>query len=143
MTTMPPARLRLTTVDTEDTVRVELHGDLDYDNADHLLSAVTEQLAQNPGLRALHVHCAGLGDVDSMGLSVLLMIRRMTTEAGVRLRLDDRPARLDRLLTVTGTMGYLTVSADDAENSSRDGGEPLRTGEEANRSARPRPDATT
>ncbi|MGE6738616.1 STAS domain-containing protein, partial [Streptomyces sp. NPDC059900] len=64
MTTTPPSPLRLTTVDTEDTVRIEVHGDLDYDNADHLLLAVTAKLAEHPRLSDLHLHCAGLQAVD-------------------------------------------------------------------------------
>ncbi|MFE6165789.1 STAS domain-containing protein [Streptomyces sp. NPDC056486] len=109
MTTTPPSPLRLTTVDTEDTVRIELHGDLDHDNADHLLHAVTDKLAGHPRLGDLHLHCAGLDVIDSMGLSILLMIHRRTSAAGVRLHLDDRTAKLDRLLTLTGTLDHLTA----------------------------------
>lgn len=110
MTTRPHhLRLHLTTVDVQDSVRIEVHGDLDYDSADLLLEEVTAQLSARPALTDLHLHCAGLGAVDSMGLSALLMIGRRTTVAGVRLHLDDRPARLDRLLKLTGTLDYLTA----------------------------------
>ncbi|MDQ1033875.1 anti-anti-sigma factor [Streptomyces sp. V3I8] len=144
MTTMPPAHLRLTTVDTEDTVRIELHGDLDYDTADSFLAEVTTALATHPRLEHLHLHCAGLGTVDSMGLSILLMVRRRTGQAGVRLHLDDRPAALDRLLTITGSLEYLTGSSSDAANSASPGtGEPAAASEET-RAARPTgPDGTT
>lgn len=108
MTTLPPTHLRLTTVALEDGLRVEIDGDLDYDSADRLLETVTEQLAERPGLGRLHLHCAGLGVTDSMGLSILLMIRRRTTAAAVQLHLDDRPANLDRLLEITGTLEHLT-----------------------------------
>ncbi|WP_221353424.1 STAS domain-containing protein [Streptomyces beigongshangae] len=117
MTTTPPAHLRLSTDDTEDaddagdTVRIELQGDLDHDTADGLLAAVTTVLGDHPRLDDLHLHCAGLGTVDSLGLSVLLMIRRRTGHAGVRLHLDDRPAALDRLLALTGTLDHLTTSS--------------------------------
>ncbi|MEV5013555.1 STAS domain-containing protein [Streptomyces sp. NPDC053780] len=110
MTAIPPDDLRLVTVDTQNEVRIEVHGDLDYDHADLLLDEATAQLAARPGLEDLHLHCAGLRMVDSMGLSVLLMIGRRTTQAGVRLHLDDRPAQLDRLLDLTGTLGHLTAS---------------------------------
>ncbi|MDI5961264.1 STAS domain-containing protein [Streptomyces sp. SL13] len=143
MTMMPSARLRLTTVDTEATVRIELRGDLDYDNADRLLAAVTGQLAGRPRLEHLHLHCAGLGTVDSMGLSVLLMIHRRTGEAGVRLHLDDRTARLDRLLTITGTLEHLTASPNGAASSPAGAGESPKNSAEA-RAARPTgPDGTT
>lgn len=111
MTTLPPAHLELTTVDTEDGLRIEIDGDLDYDTSDQLLDTVTAQLVERPGLGHLHLHCAGLGVTDSMGLSILLMIRRRTTAAGVQLHLDARPAVLDRLLEITGTFEYLTGDA--------------------------------
>ncbi|WP_328491827.1 STAS domain-containing protein [Streptomyces sp. NBC_00414] len=143
MTTLPPAHLRLTTVDTEDTVRIELHGDLDYDTADSLLAAVTVTLTAHPRLGDLHLHCAELGTVDSMGLSILLMIRRRTDQAGVRLHLDDRPVTLERLLTITGSLDYLTTSPTDTANS------PLGTGQDPLTSGKPMtarptgPDGTT
>lgn len=114
MTTMPPSHLRLTAVDSETTVRIELHGDLDFDNADQLLTAVTGKLTDNPHLRDLHLHCAGLGITDSMGLAILLMIRRRADEANVRLHLDDRAPALNRMLSITGTLDHLTAPPADA-----------------------------
>ncbi|MFC8760289.1 STAS domain-containing protein [Streptomyces sp. NPDC057193] len=111
MTTSHPDHLRLTTVDAEDRVRIELHGDLDFDNADLLLSEVTALVSGRPHLNDLHLHFGGVGMVDSMGLSVLLMIGRRTAEAGVRLHLEDRPTALDRLLDRTGTSVYFASSA--------------------------------
>ncbi|MFD3647723.1 STAS domain-containing protein [Streptomyces cyaneofuscatus] len=107
--TTHPHHLQLTTVYTQDSVRIELHGDLEYDNADRLVREATAQLAARPALTDLHLHCADLGAVDSMGLSALLMIGRRTAEAGVRLHLDDRPAKLDRLLDLTGTLDHFTA----------------------------------
>lgn len=143
MTTTPPAHLRLTTVDTEDTVRIELQGDLDHETADSLLTAVTTVLSKHPRPADLRLHCAGLGTVDSLGLSVLLMVRRRTGPADVRLHLDDRPAALDRLLTITGSLEYLTASSTGDATSSPGTGEPSRTSGEA-MTARPTgPDGTT
>ncbi|MFI6467942.1 STAS domain-containing protein [Streptomyces sp. NPDC050528] len=119
MSTTPQAGLRLTTIDTERTVRIELAGDLDYDNADSLLAAVTTTLAEHRHLSDLHLHCAELDIVDSMGLSILLMIRRRTGEAGVHLHLDDRTPQLDRLLTITGILDHLTASPADVVNAPR------------------------
>ncbi|MFC8700318.1 STAS domain-containing protein [Streptomyces parvus] len=107
--TTHPQHLQLTTVDEQNSVRIELHGDLDHDNADLLVQEATDRLAARPALTDLHLRCARLGAVDSMGLSALLMIARRTAEAGVRLHLDDRPARLERLLSLTGTLGHLTA----------------------------------
>ncbi|MFI8197580.1 STAS domain-containing protein [Streptomyces sp. NPDC085942] len=110
MTTHPQHNLRLTTVDEQDSIRIELHGDLDYDNADLLVQEAVARLAARPGLTDLHLRCADVEAVDSMGLCALLMIARRTAEAGVRLHLDERPARLERLLALTGTLGHLTAA---------------------------------
>ncbi|MFJ9080389.1 STAS domain-containing protein [Streptomyces sp. NPDC102278] len=108
MTNPPTSPLHVTCVDAEETVRIELRGDLDHDSADLLLDAVGRLLIERTGLRDLHLHCAEVTAVDSTGLSVLLMIRRHTDAAGLRLHLDDRTAKLDRLLQVTGTLEHLT-----------------------------------
>ncbi|WP_097977047.1 STAS domain-containing protein [Streptomyces sp. gb14] len=108
MTTHPEQHLQLTTVDTRHTIRIEIRGDLDYLSTDALVEEATTQLANRPDLTDLHLGCAGLEAIDSMGLSTLLMIHRRTSVAGVRLHLDDRPATLDRLLHLTGTLEYLT-----------------------------------
>ncbi|MBQ0851139.1 STAS domain-containing protein [Streptomyces sp. NPDC057620] len=143
MTMLPPAHLRLTTVDTDDTVRIELHGELDYETADSLLTEVTAVLTARPRLHDLHLHCAGLDNIDSMGLSILLMIRRRVDQAGVRLHLDDRPTTLERLLIITGSLEYLTTSPTDTANPSLGTGEDPRTSGEA-MTARPTgPDSTT
>ncbi|MFD7876791.1 STAS domain-containing protein [Streptomyces sp. NPDC059766] len=143
MTTLPPA-LHLTTVDSEDTVRIEITGDLDYDHAGHLLDEVTAQLGSRPHLTDLHLHCAGVGTVDSTGLSVLLMIRRRTTAVGARLHLDDRTAMLDRLLDITGTLEYLTETPPPAAAPSHQHGtEPLMTKGTAQADRPTGPDSTT
>ncbi|MFD3328361.1 STAS domain-containing protein [Streptomyces sp. NPDC058701] len=103
-----PLRLVRTDTGTDTTVRIELHGDFDHQNADTLLDAVTEALAEAGRTHDLHVNCGGVATVDSSGLSVLLMVRRRTDAAGVRLHLHNRPAQLDRMLRVTGTLDRLT-----------------------------------
>ncbi|MFD9378279.1 STAS domain-containing protein [Streptomyces sp. NPDC059999] len=108
MTSLHTSQLHLTCVDTKEAVRIELRGDLDHDSADLLLDAVSRLLTERTDLRDVYLHCAELSAVDSTGLSVLLMIRRRTGAAGVRLHLDDRPTKLDRLLQVTGTLEHLT-----------------------------------
>ncbi|WP_433544158.1 STAS domain-containing protein (plasmid) [Streptomyces sp. CA-294286] len=109
--TSPPAPLRLTTSDSAHRVRIQLHGALDHDHADLLLAEVDRRLAARPHLRDLHLHCGQVTSVDSLGLSVLLMVHRRTAAAQVRLHLDDRSERLDRLLDVTGTLEYLTTAS--------------------------------
>ncbi|MCX4776155.1 STAS domain-containing protein [Streptomyces sp. NBC_01264] len=106
--TPTPGPLRLTRTDTAGAVRIELHGDFDYQDADRLLDAVSAVLACPGGLRDLHVDCTDMTRVDSTGLAVLLMIRRRTDAAGVRLHLDGRPVELERILQVTGTLNHFT-----------------------------------
>ncbi|MFF3747064.1 STAS domain-containing protein [Streptomyces kronopolitis] len=109
MTTHPRHHLQLITVEAQDDIRMEMHGDLDHISADVVVEEVTAQLAGRPALTDLHLDCADLGTVDSIGLSALLMVGRRTTAAGVHLHLDNRPAALDRLLDLTGTLEYLTA----------------------------------
>ncbi|MFG3280470.1 STAS domain-containing protein [Streptomyces sp. NPDC048111] len=131
MSNQPSSHLRLTAVDTATAVRIELDGDLDYDNGDVLLDAVTDKLAAQPGLRDLTLGCAGLGAIDSTGLATLLMIRRRTDAAGVLLHLEDRTAPLDRLLTLTDTLDHLTASPAGAVRETSGPGEPRADTEEA------------
>ncbi|WP_328717985.1 STAS domain-containing protein [Streptomyces sp. NBC_00247] len=153
MTTTPSEGFRLRTrYDDPGAVRVEMRGDLDHTNADTLLATVVELLAGHPDAREIRLDCASSGTVDSSGLAALIMIRRRTGEAGVALHLDGRGAALDRLLEVTGTLGYLTTTSMDAERTpGRTGRTTPETAHEApsaiegvqNRSARPTgPDGT-
>ncbi|MET7746680.1 STAS domain-containing protein [Streptomyces sp. NPDC005385] len=109
-----PESLRVTTAQagaTGGVVHLQVTGYLDYDSADSFLAATTHPLTSAPGLRHLHLDCAGLTGIDSMGLSMLLMLHRRTTAAAVILHLDNRTAALDRLLDMTGTMDYLMPTA--------------------------------
>ncbi|MFJ7270479.1 STAS domain-containing protein [Streptomyces sp. NPDC099050] len=112
MNFVPPSPLRLTYLDADDTVRIELHGDFDYACADDLLDGVTRLLADRGDLRDLYLHCGNITAVDSTGLATLLMIRRHTNTAGVRLHLVDRTTGLDRILQLTGTLDHLTDTGD-------------------------------
>ncbi|MFD3542244.1 STAS domain-containing protein [Streptomyces sp. NPDC058662] len=120
MTHAPCPPPRLTRADAGDTVRIELRGDLDRHAADVLLAAVADVLTEPAppreprercAPRDLHLDCGGLVSVDSSGLSALLMVRRLTDAAGVRLHLEERPVQLDRMLRVTGTLSHLTAAA--------------------------------
>ncbi|MET8953511.1 STAS domain-containing protein [Streptomyces sp. NPDC004393] len=118
MTTSHTPSLTLT-VETERTaIVVRVAGDLDYESCDELVSTVDGQLARwprgGPGLTALRLDFAGLGAVDSMGLSALLTIRRRTDAAAIDLRLDERPPALQRLLEITGSLEHLTAPFEDS-----------------------------
>ena len=88
--------------------RIALGGDLVNVNADRVLRRAEEALSAHPGLRELHIDCAGLQFCDSRGLSVLLVLRHRTESLGIALRIVNRPRTLDRLFARTGTAEYLT-----------------------------------
>ncbi|WP_411102886.1 STAS domain-containing protein [Streptomyces sp. cmx-4-9] len=108
MTILPPGVLQMAYTETGSALHLELSGDLDHESAHQLLDLVTDVLHRNPGPDELRVDCAALAGIDSVGLSTLLMVRRLTGACGTRLHLDRRPLRLERLLALTGTLGYLT-----------------------------------
>lgn len=100
---------------------VAVAGNLVYVNATDFLRIVTDELSANPELRELRVDCGQLEICDSMGLSVLLMLRRRADALEVALRVLNRPYSLDRMLELTGTFEYLTGMA---TAGSRHEGEP-------------------
>lgn len=109
MTAFPDRTLDIeVTTGDSGVVCVRIEGDLDWDSADDLTEAARVCLHADRPPRLLVLDCRGLGLCDSAGLSALLMIHRIATAAGTRLRLDHRPAALERLLALTGTHGHLT-----------------------------------
>ncbi|WP_432075269.1 STAS domain-containing protein [Streptomyces wuyuanensis] len=91
-------------------VCVRVDGDLDVDSADDLIEAARACLDADRSPRLLRLDCEKLTLCDSTGLAALLMIHRIATAAGVRLRLDHRPEPLERLLELTGTLGHFTAA---------------------------------
>ncbi|MQS08517.1 STAS domain-containing protein [Streptomyces alkaliphilus] len=121
MTTYPAQNLVLTrTVTDPHTVHIRISGDLDYDTSEDFLETVVEEMDARPDLRELHLDCAELGTCDSMGLSILLMVHRRVTVAGIKLYLDNRRPALDRLLGITGTFGHF-IGAPENEKVSTTG----------------------
>ncbi|MFF8939656.1 STAS domain-containing protein [Streptomyces paradoxus] len=90
-------------------VRLALTGDLDYDTCGELLQRVRTALEEGAGAGELHLDCAALGTVDSMGLSTLLQIHRSACREGIAFHLDDIGPALRRLLELTGTYEHLTT----------------------------------
>lgn len=116
-TPCPPAEFTLT-VQAADahTLRVAIHGYLDYDTSDEFAPSLDELLdahaeQHGPALRHLRLDWANLTAFDSSGLSALLALRRRTHPAGITLHLHHQPTYLTRLLEVTGVMGHLTQHA--------------------------------
>ncbi|WP_328648179.1 STAS domain-containing protein [Amycolatopsis sp. NBC_00348] len=94
-----------------DTARVVVTGDLEYTTAALLPKLIGDRLAAAPGVRDVRLDCEGIGFCDSSGLSALLRVHTVVTDAGCRLHLDNRRPALDRLLALTGTFAHLTGEA--------------------------------
>ncbi|MEV6612997.1 STAS domain-containing protein [Streptomyces sp. NPDC051051] len=92
------------------TVRLALEGDLDYDTSGDVLHQVRLTILDREHVEDLRLDCRELEVVDSMGLSTLLQIHRSAHQEGVRFHLDNIGPALRRLLELTGTYDYLTVS---------------------------------
>ncbi|MDY6999367.1 MAG: STAS domain-containing protein [Actinomycetota bacterium] len=107
--------LNLTVDTTTHSATVRLAGDLDFTTTGEFVTAIHRLLDEHPGLRRLHLDCAGLSFCDSAGLSGLLLVHRRTCADGLELHLDHRPAQLDRVLDVTGVLEHLTCPAADAD----------------------------
>jgi anti-anti-sigma factor len=97
------------------TVRLALSGNLDYDTADGVLRCVNGILTTQPGTRAVHLDCHAVRFCDTYGLSILIMTHRTVTAAGAHLQLENLPARLTRILEITGTLDLLTTAGDQRE----------------------------
>ncbi|MFD5746542.1 STAS domain-containing protein [Streptomyces sp. NPDC127033] len=109
MTAPPPEPLAVVvTTPAADTVVVRLDGEMDYETSYEVIDTVRQLLRTHRGVARLELHCGGLTMCDSMGLSALLMIRRLAESDGVRLVLTERRAALDRVLHVTGTLDHLS-----------------------------------
>ncbi|MEE1799408.1 STAS domain-containing protein [Streptomyces sp. JV176] len=108
MTTTPPEPLAVVvTTPSPDTVEVRLDGEMDYETSYEVIDTVRQLLRTHRGVARLELHCGGLTLCDSMGLSALLMIRRLAESDGVRLVLTERRPSLERVLRVTGTLDHL------------------------------------
>jgi phospholipid transport system transporter-binding protein len=62
----------------------------------------------------VHVDCAGLGNVDSAGLAVLLDWIATARARGQRIHLQNLPALLLQLAKISGVDGFLQPSAQPA-----------------------------
>ncbi|MER5950253.1 STAS domain-containing protein [Streptomyces sp. NPDC001904] len=91
-------------------------GQLDYETSDEFTRHAEQALTARPGVKNIIVDCLQLTEVDSMGLSALLALRRRADTAGATLHLERRPRQLNRILDVTGTLTYLTQ--DSAQSAS-------------------------
>lgn len=114
---IPHSPFHLTGDVVDGVLAVRVSGDLDHHSSDELVGLVRVMLLDEPRPTAVRIDFGHLGALDSMGLSALLMVRRLARAAGAALHLDRRPPHLDRLLDLTGTLDHLTdpAHADDAD----------------------------
>ncbi|ORB30995.1 STAS domain-containing protein [Mycolicibacterium parafortuitum] len=111
-------KLTLAVHNTAHSTRIRVSGDLDYGTTSLLVDTVGELLTERSGLQDLHLDFTELAFCDSAGLSGLVMIHRRTSAAGLRLHLDERPAQLERVLTITGLLDFFTAAALTADDES-------------------------
>ncbi|MFI6875616.1 STAS domain-containing protein [Streptomyces sp. NPDC050400] len=103
-------QLQITSSSGSGVLVLHVTGCLAYDTGEqftHYAKAALEDA--QAAVQTVTVDCAGLTGIDSMGLSVLLGLRRRTDAAGAALALSNRPPRLNRFLEITGTLDYLTL----------------------------------
>jgi anti-anti-sigma factor len=101
-------KLTITTDVAHRSATVHVSGDLDFSTTGALLGAVTELLTPAGALRGLHLNFSGLEYCTSSGLAGLIDIHRQAAESGTHLNLDHRPAQLNRMMVLTGTLEMLT-----------------------------------
>lgn len=93
------------------TATVVIVGDLEFTTAAALPQLISDRLRDAPEVRDVRLDCGGIEFCDSAGLSALLRAYNAVTSTGRRLHLDNRRPSLDRLLTLTGVLKYLTGEA--------------------------------
>ena len=88
-----------------------LSGPLTHREAPRVLREGEAQLGQarEAGIAALHVDCAGLSQVDSSALAVLLSWQRTARDAGIALDIGGAPQALSNLATLYGVESLLAV----------------------------------
>jgi anti-anti-sigma factor len=86
---------------------ITLVGELDLDSVDRLRPVAEEQLSSG-AYASVSLDMAGLTFVDSSGLALLVELRRLASEAGVRLEivnLRPGPRRVVMIAGLTETLG--------------------------------------
>ncbi|AEW97817.1 MULTISPECIES: STAS domain-containing protein [Streptomycetaceae] len=102
----PPIIVRSTVADRAAVISVA--GELDMETAPELRLAVSACLQQGP--RSLSIDLSRVSFCDCSGLNALLRARRLTAEAGVRLRLLCPRPQLLALLANSDTAHCFTIT---------------------------------
>jgi phospholipid transport system transporter-binding protein len=95
-----------------------LSGPLTHREAPRILREGEAQLghAQASGAATLRVDCAGLSQVDSSALAVLLSWQRTAQAAGVALDIAGAPRALSNLATLYGVESLLAIAPASADH---------------------------
>ena len=83
-----------------DTVSLSVGGELDIASVDAFLDAARPCIAQ--GATTFAIDFGGVEFIDSSGLGALVRLHNECREADVRMRLENVPRSVARLLSVTG-----------------------------------------
>lgn len=82
---------------------VSAAGEVDIATVDEFLAAVRSAL--DAGASAVDLDLGGLTFIDSSGLGALVRLRSEAEERGARLDLTNVPAKVSRILDLTGLAG--------------------------------------
>ncbi|MEV0310672.1 STAS domain-containing protein [Nonomuraea fuscirosea] len=94
----------------EDFIVARAAGELDYTSAG-LLHLQVKDAWEATGSRGLVLDLSGVTFCDSMGVGVLVLLLRQSREQQSTLVLSGMPARLERILAITGLRTVFEVEA--------------------------------
>lgn len=90
---------------------VSARGELDIASADALLAAVHSAVGQ-PGAAGLRLDLSGITFIDSVGISALIKINQIVTEAGGGLDMSGLSAAVQQVLRLTGLIEMFGLTSE-------------------------------
>jgi anti-anti-sigma factor len=90
-----------------ETATVRFAGELDVERADEMRAKLDEALS-GPGVATVRVDLSQTEFLDSTALGALVAAYNRASAAGQAFRVVEVPARVERLLAITGTLTLLT-----------------------------------
>jgi anti-sigma B factor antagonist len=98
-------------------VEIILHGEVDYETAQHLRTAVSSML--DGKIDTIVVNLAGVTFLDSTGIGTLVVARRICHDLGVAVKVREANPFVARLFAVVGVGDVLGVPAPPGEIPAR------------------------
>jgi anti-sigma B factor antagonist len=105
-----PVDLQISVESDGDDCRARLHGELDLATAGQL-NAVLSQLSPRPG-QAVVLDLTDLSFCDCAGLAVLIGQQHRLRQRDVAVVIESPPRLMERLISVSGSNGELTIRRD-------------------------------